>query len=243
MYYDDVEPAEPASSGGNAPELDAWKRQLRQQFESWLEGVERLPETQEAREQTGDSPDLYSLYAELTALRNETRQGNRKSADVFSRLGESLGRFEDEVRRLREQMNRSETAPGNKAALPRSYSLALVELVDRMHRLGAALERPPRRGRFFGFLGFDGRWRKAWANWQQGFSILVTHFENLLEQAGVQRLNTLGAAFDPVTMLAVATTPPDGRPPNVVVEEVAPGYRWRDEVLRPAEVKITKAKP
>jgi molecular chaperone GrpE (heat shock protein) len=236
--YDDVEPPEPASSGGSTSELDAWKHQLRQQFESWLEGVGHLPETQE---QTDDPPDLYSLYEELTALRNETRQGNRRSADVFSRLGESLGRFEDEIRRLREQMSRSEAALGSKAALPRSYSLALVELVDRMHRLGAALERPPRPGRF-AILSPDGAWKKAWANWQQGFSILVAHFEKLLEQAGIQRLNTVGAIFDPVTMLAVDMIAPDGRPPNVVVEEVAPGYCWRDEVLRPAEVKITKSK-
>jgi molecular chaperone GrpE len=235
--YDDVEQPGSTSSSGNTPELDAWKQRLRQQFESWLEGIEHLPETQE---QT-DAPDLYSLYEELTALRNETRQGNRKSADVFSRLGESLDRFEDEIRRLREQLSRSEAAQGSKAALPRSYFLALVELVDRMHRLGAALERPPRPGRF-AFLSPDGPWRKAWANWKQGFSILVTHFEQLVEQAGIQRMNTVGETFDPVTMLAVATIAPDGRPPNVVVEEVAPGYRWRDEVLRPAEVKITKSK-
>jgi hypothetical protein len=237
--YDDVEQPEPASSGGHTPQLDAWKQTLRQQFETWLEGVEGLPETQE---QTDDAPDLYSLYEELTALRNETRQGNRKSADVFGRFGESFGRFEAEVRRLREQLSRSEAASGSKAALPRSYFLALVEFGDRLHRLGAALERPPRPGRL-AFLRVAGPWRKAWANWQHGFSILVTHFENLLEQAGIQRLNTVGATFDPVTMVAVATTAADARPPNVVVEEVAPGYRWRDEVLRPAEVKITKSNP
>jgi molecular chaperone GrpE (heat shock protein) len=42
-------------------------------------------------------------------------------------------------------------------------------------------------------------------------------------------------------MLAVATIAPNGQPLNVVVEEVAPGYRWRNEILRPAEVKITKS--
>jgi hypothetical protein len=237
--YDDVEQPEPASPGGDTPQLDAWKQRLRQQFETWLERVEHLPETQE---ETDDAPDLYSLYEELTALRNETRQGNRRSADVFGRLGETLGRFEDEVRRLREQLSRSEAGSGSNAALPRSYFLALVEFADRLYRLGAALERPPRPGPL-AFLSPDGPWKKAWANWQQGFSILVTHFENLLEQAGIQRLNTVGATFDPVTMLAVATTAPDGRPPNVVVEEVAPGYRRRDEILRPAEVKITKSNP
>jgi hypothetical protein len=70
--YDDVEQPEPASPGGDTPQLDAWKQTLRQQFETWLERVEHLPETQE---QTDDAPDLYSLYEELTALRNETCRG------------------------------------------------------------------------------------------------------------------------------------------------------------------------
>jgi molecular chaperone GrpE len=236
--YDDVKQPEPVSAGSNSPELEAWKQRLRQQFESWLESMEQMPEIQE---QT-DAPDLYSLYEELTALRNETRKGNRKSAEVFSRVAESLDRFQDEMKRLDEQLSRIESAAGDKAALPRSYFLALVELFDRMHRLGAAFERPPQPGRF-AFFSSDGPWRKAWANWQHGFSILVSHFERLLELSGVQRLNTVGTTFDPVTMLAVATVDPNGRPPNVVVEEVAPGYRWRDEVLRPAEVKITKSEP
>jgi len=236
--HGDVEQPEPTSGGGIPPERDAWKQQLRQQFEAWLESIEHMPEIQEQM----DAPDLYSLYEELTALRNETRQGNRKSAEVFSRFDESLGRFQDEIRRLPEQLSRIESVPGDKAALPRSFLLALVELVDRMHRLRAALDRSPQPRRF-AFWSPDGPWRKAWANWQHGFSILVTHFEKLLEQAGVQRLNTVGTPFDPVTMFAVATIAPNGRPLNVVVEEVAPGYRWRDEVLRAAEVKITKPEP
>ena len=234
--YEDVEQSEPTSAGSNTPELDALKQRLRQQFETWLESLDQMSEIQEQ----ADAPDLYSLYEELTALRNETRKGNRKSAEVFSRFGESLGHFQDEIRRLGEQLGRVESARGDKQVLTRSFFLALVELSDRMHRLGAALERPPQPGRL-AFLNPDGPWRKAWANWQQGFSILVTHFEKLLEQAGVQRLKTVGATFDPLTMIAVATIVPNGRPPNVVVEEAASGYRWRDELLRPAEVKITKS--
>jgi molecular chaperone GrpE (heat shock protein) len=232
--HDDVEQPEPTPAGGSPSELGDWKQELRQQFESWLEGLEEMP----GMEEHADAPDLYSLYEELTALRNETRKGNRKMAEVFNQFGESVDRFQDEISRLREQLTRSEFARGEKQGLPRSYFLALVELIDRMRRLGAALERPPRPGRL-AFLQPDGPWRKAWSNWQQGFSILLTHFEKLVEQAGVQRMNTVGKTFDPVTMLAVATVAPEGQPPNV--EEVASGYRWRDEVLRPADVKITKS--
>jgi hypothetical protein len=233
--YDDLDQSEAASDADSAQRA-AWKQQLRQQFELWLESVERMPETQEPAE----APDLYSLYEELTALRNESRKGNRKAAEIFSRFGESLDHFQDDLRRIGEQMTRIEVARGDQAVLPRSYFLGLVELVDRMHRLGAAFERPPQPGRF-AFLGTDAAWQKAWANSQQGFSILVSHLEKLLQQAGIQRSNTLGAIFDPVTMVAVATIAPNGQPPNVVVEEVAPGYRWRNEILRPAEVKITKS--
>jgi GrpE len=232
--YEELDQPE-AASDANTVERAAWKQQLRQQFELWLESMEQMPETQEVAE----APDLYSLYEELAALRNESRKGNRKSAEIFSRFGEGLDHFQDEIKRLGEQMNRIEVARGDQAALPRSYFLGLVELVDRMHRLGAAFERPPQRGRF-AFFGSDAAWRKAWANSQQGFSILVSHLEKLLQQAGIERLNTVGAIFDPVTMLAVATIAPNGQPLNVVVEEVAPGYRWRSEILRPAEVKITK---
>ena len=231
--HDEV--AQPAPGGSEVPTVDSRKDELRRQFELWLESLEDFPETQELP----DSPDLYSLYEELTALRNETRKGNRKSAEVFSQVGESLGHVEAEIKRLREHLSRTESASGDRVVLPRSYLLALVEMFDRIHRLGAALERPPRPSRL-AWLKPDDSWRKAWANFQQGVSIVLTHFEKLLEQAGIQRMRTLGAAFDPVSMLAVALVPPDGQPSNVVVEEIAPGYRWRDEVLRPAEVKITK---
>lgn len=233
--YDDLDQPEEAS-GPHTAERVAWKQQLRQQFELWLESVEQMPGSEEPAE----APDLYSLYEELTALRNESRKGNRKSAEIFSRFGESLDHFQVEIRRIGEQMTRIEGVRSDPPGLPRSYFLGLVELVDRMQRLGAAFERTPRPGHF-AFLGSDAAWRKAWANSQQGFSILLSHLEKLLQQAGIQRLNTVGAIFDPVTMLAVATIAPNGQPLNVVVEEVAPGYRWRNEILRPAEVKITKS--
>jgi molecular chaperone GrpE len=231
--HDEVVQPEPA--GGDVRAVGSWKEELRRQFELWLESLEDIPETRELP----DAPDLYSLYEELAALRNETRKGNRKSAEVFGQVSESLSHVETEIKRLREHLSRTDSASGDRAVLPRSYLLALVEMLDRIHRLGAALERPPKPPRL-AWLRPDDSWRKAWANLQQGVSILLTHFEQLLEQAGIQRMRTLGTAFDPVSMLAVAIIPPDGQPPNVVVEEIAPGYRWRDEVLRPAEVKITR---
>jgi hypothetical protein len=228
----DESPSDSAEDGA----LADWKAELRAQFESWLESVEEIPEAfdEPAAE---DAPDLYSFYEELAALRAENRKGNRKSAEVFSQFGDSLGHFEGEVKRLREQLLR--LAPqGGEQALPRPHCLALVEMLDRLRRLRSALERPPKPG-FFAFLAPDRPWREAWENLRQAFSILLTHLQKLTEQAGVQPMLTLGEPFDPTRMVAVGTTPAGAGPVNRVAEEAAAGYLWRGEVLRPAEVKIT----
>ena len=224
-----------ASGDSDERTVDCWKQELRRQFELWLEQVEQIPETLEPP----DAPDLYSLYEEFTALRSETRKGNRKSAEVISQIGESLSHVEEQVNRLCGQLRHIDSPSSDKIALSRSYLLALVEMLDRIYRLAGALERPPKPARF-ALLRPDASWKKAWASLQQAVFILLTHFEKLLEQAGIQRVSTLGAALDPVSMVAVAIVPAEGQPANIVVEEIAPGYRWHDEVLRPAEVKITK---
>ena len=233
--YPGAEEADGFTSATPEDELDDWKEQLREKFETWLEDVEEIPEAEELVE----TPDLLSLYAELVALRNENRKGNRKSAEVFSQFGESLGQFDSEMKRLREQWARIETSTESKAEIPRSQCLALVEILDRMNRLRAALARQPQRSGF-AFFKPDGAWKDAWENLGKGFSIVTMHLETLLEQAGVRAMTTRGAAFDPVTMVVVDVVPTRESPPNIVVEELSAGYRWRDEVLRPAEVKISK---
>jgi molecular chaperone GrpE len=226
----------PKSASGEHDALAGWKARLRSQFESWLETVEEIPEASE-EPASEDAPDLYSFYEELAALRAENRKGNRKSAEVFSQFGDSLGHFEGEVKRLREQLAR--LAPqGGEQALPRPHCLALVEMLDRWHRLRSALERTPKSG-VFAFLGPDRAWREAWENFRQGVSILLTHLEKLVEQAGVHPISALGQPFDPTRMVAVGTTPAGSGPANRVAEEMAAGYLWQGEVLRPAEVRIT----
>ncbi len=217
-------------------ELETWKDELRADFEDWLESVDAIPEPEEeAREEA----DHYSVYAELTALRNESRRGNRKSAEVFSQFGESLSQFQDEIKRLREQLIRLEAAQaGPGADLPRSHSLGLVEVLDRVHRLLAALERAPELGPVASY--FARPLLVAWDSVRQGFSILATHVEKLLAHSGIERMQTLGLAFDPVCMVAVALVPSAECVANIVVEENSAGYRRRGEVLRPAEVKISK---
>ena len=233
---DDLEPSHPYPSID--PALAKWKHDLRERFEAWLDSIDTIPKADEEPH----TPDLYSFYEELAALRAESRKGNRKSAELFSQFGESLGGFDEEMKRLRAQLTRLGDAQPVAGDLPRSHCLALVETLDRLQRLGAAVQRTPKRERFAVFRP-DAAWEKAWHALRQGFDILLTHLESLIRQAGIRRLVTVGKAFDPTAMVAVAAVEAQNVAANTVVEEMAPGYALRDEVLRPAEVKISKLIP
>jgi molecular chaperone GrpE len=60
----------------------------------------------------------------------------------------------------------------------------------------------------------------------------------VLEREGLERIDPMGAAFDPTLHDAVAHEPGDGDGPQEVAEVLRAGYRWKGRVLRPAMVKV-----
>ncbi len=58
----------------------------------------------------------------------------------------------------------------------------------------------------------------------------------VLEREGLERIDPLGAPFDPTLHDAVALEPGEGA--QEVVEVMRAGYRWKGKVLRPAMVKV-----
>jgi molecular chaperone GrpE len=211
--------------------LEDWKQQARAQFERWLSEIDEIPEPD-----SYESPeaDAFSVFAELSALRTENRKGNRKAAEVFAQFGETLARFQAEFGRLKEQL-----APLKESGLPRSHCLQLAELLDRVRRLAVAMSKTP--GSSFGGLDklFIKPWTAAWDGNRQAVDILLGHLERLLVSAGLERISTAGKTFDPNTMVAVSSES-STLPPYTVLEEIQPGYLWQNNVLRPAEVKISK---
>ena len=59
----------------------------------------------------------------------------------------------------------------------------------------------------------------------------------VLEREGLERIDPVGAPFDPTLHDAVAHEPGDGGQQEVV-EVLRAGYRWKGRVLRPAMVKV-----
>jgi molecular chaperone GrpE len=71
----------------------------------------------------------------------------------------------------------------------------------------------------------------------KGVEGIVKQFEKTLEELGVQRIKTVGEAFDPRLHEAVSFDEGDGDH-EVVTDELQAGYVLGDEVIRHAMVKV-----
>lgn len=71
-----------------------------------------------------------------------------------------------------------------------------------------------------------------------GLKLVKEQFYKFLRDEEVVEIEILGKEFDP--FLAEAVEIISGDKDNIVVEVVKKGYRLKDEVLRPAQVKVSK---
>lgn len=73
----------------------------------------------------------------------------------------------------------------------------------------------------------------------KGVQGVVKQFEQTLSEMGVMKVPTVGEVFDPALHEAVGMEEGDGEV-EVVCEELQPGYRLGDTVIRHAMVKVKK---
>lgn len=71
----------------------------------------------------------------------------------------------------------------------------------------------------------------------KGVQGIVKQFEKTLENMGVERIATVGTEFDPRLHEAVSMEEGDGDK-EIVSEELQPGYRIGDDVIRHAMVRV-----
>jgi molecular chaperone GrpE len=74
----------------------------------------------------------------------------------------------------------------------------------------------------------------------EGLLAVQRKFLRLLEAQGITPLESVGARFDPALHDAIGTVESDEVESGAVAEELQRGYRWGDDVLRPARVRVAE---
>ena len=73
-----------------------------------------------------------------------------------------------------------------------------------------------------------------------GARVIYQRLMGLLQAQGVVPYTSAGQPFDPALHEAVDVINTDQAAPGVVLNELSHGYRWGDEVLRPARVRVAQ---
>jgi len=75
-----------------------------------------------------------------------------------------------------------------------------------------------------------------------GLQMILKQFESTLGRTGIQRVGTIGQAFDPSVHEAIQQVETSDQPAGTVVAEVQPGYMAGDRLIRAAMVVVAKPK-
>jgi molecular chaperone GrpE len=74
----------------------------------------------------------------------------------------------------------------------------------------------------------------------EGFQALQRKLLGVLAAQGITPLKTVGEVFNPELHDAIGTVQTAEVEPDTVAEELQRGYRWGEEVLRPARVRVAQ---
>jgi molecular chaperone GrpE len=179
------------------------------------------PGGQKGRPGVVDSRASAAVDAELETQREgETGvdpelQATRDEAQAtFARYQRLAADFDNYKRRTRQELA-DRTQYANEELLRK-----LLPILDNLRR---ALDHAPE--------GID-------RNWYEGIKLVARQFEDTLRAQGLSTIPAVGEKFDPSQHEAIASEETDEHEEGTVVEEMQPGYRLHERVLRPTLVKV-----
>lgn len=77
-------------------------------------------------------------------------------------------------------------------------------------------------------------------SYQKGMTMIYNSLKNILEKFEVKEIEAIDKEFDPSFHQAVIQEEKEGTKENIVIEVLQKGYTYKDKVIRPAMVKVSK---
>ena len=77
-------------------------------------------------------------------------------------------------------------------------------------------------------------------DYRKGVELIYQKFSDVLQKLGLRVVEAKGREFNPRLHEALDTIETDQYPEHVIVEELQPGYLFKDRLLRPSMVKVAR---
>jgi molecular chaperone GrpE len=171
--------------------------------------------------------------AETAAPEPAAAQGREQGQDAEKRarleaeldaLRHTLVRRQADFENYRKRVERERGEDRNRAVARLAESL--LPVLDNFERALAAHQDP------------------AYEDYRRGFAMIHRQLADLLADYGISRMpDPSGQMFDPRLHHALDRVETDEYPDGTVIGEVQAGYKFRDRVLRPAQVRVASGGP
>lgn len=213
---------------------DSIKQALIDRFCGYLDMVE---DGEEPPDDPGETADLFSVLVEMAALRNEVRTESRLVKEALEQFRGVFNSLQASQAMLQRELDRARTEARDQAQS--ALRPLLLDVIDLRDRLVAALTlsaaaRPRWR---------DCLWRQdrsGMAAWQEGLRMTLQRLDQVLLDRRVVATRLAGLPFDPRLARAIGTAADSTVAEGTVIKEVRAGFLWDDQVLRTAEVIVSK---
>ncbi len=211
---------------------DSIKRALLSRFQAYLDTAETA-----APEFQTETSDLYSIFVEVAGLRSEVRTESRLVKEALDQFRGVFDMLQASQANVQQELDRARSAARDQAdAALRPLLLDVVDLRDRLSAAltFAAAARP----------GWAGRlWRRPASGgeaWQEGLRMTLRRLDQVLLDRRIVPMQLVGQPFDPRGARVVGTSADSAAADGTVIEEVRAGFLWGDQVLRTADVIVSR---
>lgn len=146
----------------------------------------------------------------LEELQNEVNTLKDKNMRIAAEMVNTLRRKDEETNRLLKYSNES-------------LITELLPVIDNFERA----------------LNVDAKTVDV-ESYQKGMTMIYNSLKNILEKFEVKEIEAIDKEFDPSYHQAVMQEEKEGTKENIVIEVLQKGYTYKDKVIRPAIVKVSK---
>lgn len=146
----------------------------------------------------------------LEELQNEINTLKDKNMRIAAEMVNTLRRKDEEINRLLKYSNES-------------LITELLPVIDNFERA----------------LNVDVKTVDV-ESYQKGMTMIYNSLKNILEKFEVKEIEAIDKEFDPSFHQAVMQEEKEGTKENIVIEVLQKGYTYKDKVIRPAMVKVSK---
>lgn len=177
---------------------------------------------------SGDDASALGVESELLPAEDSPAPSGEAAEGELERLTREKLELLDRIARLQAEFDNARKRAAREQQDFREYAMAgaitpLLPILDSLDRA----------------LHFEGA--KA-ADLHAGVELIYKQLLDALGKLGLQAIHAKGELFDPHQHQAIEMVETDEVPDQHIFDELHPGYKLKDRLLRPAMVRVAKSK-